>query len=246
MSDPIRIYVGTDQRMEKAEKVLEHSIRKHATAPVDITWMRGGDPGWKGGTAGEFAEGLVDWNIGRQRGLPYQGFGWATEFTCFRYAIPEMAGKEGRAIYLDVDMMLLSDIKELWEQEMEGKALMAISHKRFDVILYDCGHPYWKSPDWCVWESQLRSSGNIGVPYRNAIITRGQLGILSPLWDCCDGAGFEAGRTKLYHFTNMHTQPWRPWPEVLNYDARPHPHPQGVEMFWELHREANESVRQTA
>jgi len=44
--------------MEKAERVLEHSLREHATVDVQIHWLRSGDPGFE------------NWEIGRQRGAP--------------------------------------------------------------------------------------------------------------------------------------------------------------------------------
>jgi len=88
----IRVFIATDGAIHgKAEKVIEHSIRKHASEPVQIEFMR---PGWKSGCTG---------------------------FTNHRFLIPSLCGYEGFAIYFDVDMLLLGDIAELWEYRTAGK-----------------------------------------------------------------------------------------------------------------------------
>lgn len=87
----IRVFIATDGSMHgKAEKVIEYSILKHASAPVDITFMR---PGWKSGCTG---------------------------FTNHRFLIPSLCGYQGYAIYFDVDMLLLGDIAELWSRRTSG------------------------------------------------------------------------------------------------------------------------------
>ena len=42
MIEPIRIFVGTSANNEdaEAEMVLEYTLRKNTTHPLDITWMR--------------------------------------------------------------------------------------------------------------------------------------------------------------------------------------------------------------
>src|SRR4029453_15549206 len=48
-------------------------------------------------------------------------------------------------------------------------------------------------------------------------------------------AEFAAGRSRLLHFTAMHTQPWQPFPRDYSY----HPHPPG-ELWLSLERAADE------
>jgi hypothetical protein len=48
--EPNRIFVGTDQRMSRAERVLEYFIGEHARSCVEVHWMRAGEHGftrWK-------------------------------------------------------------------------------------------------------------------------------------------------------------------------------------------------------
>ena len=42
MSDAVRIFIGTSANGEdaEAEMVYEYSLRKNASVPIEITWMR--------------------------------------------------------------------------------------------------------------------------------------------------------------------------------------------------------------
>jgi hypothetical protein len=114
-AEPIQLYVGTDPQQHVAEKALEASVRENTSGPVQIHWMRQGDPGWSWG--------------GRKHG-------WATPFTFFRWSIPEKTGHKGRAIYMDADMIALGDLRELWEWDLAGNYVAATA--RPDVIVWDC------------------------------------------------------------------------------------------------------------
>ena len=66
---PVRVFVGCAPNHEDAESqaVLEHSIRKHASLPVDITWMK----------------------LSRDPVSPFSGWNtelWPTPFSGFRWA----------------------------------------------------------------------------------------------------------------------------------------------------------------
>jgi hypothetical protein len=120
MTQTARIFVGCAPNHEDAESqaVLEWSIRKHASIPIDITWMKLRHEG------------------------PFSGWrtdAWPTPFSAFRWAVPELAGFKGRAIYMDSDVMVLGDIAELLNQSLApGKAIAAKSANRLCVSLWDC------------------------------------------------------------------------------------------------------------
>lgn len=224
----IRVFVGTDQRMRKAELVLEHSIRKHASQPVEIHWMRANDPGFRVEEHSTWGENDPSWSIGRPPGTPY-GPGkpgrWATDFTCFRFFVPELCNFEGFAIYLDVDMMLFADIAELWNYRQPGKL---VSTSRLDVFVADCS----AFRDWIRSEEAKGSGFGFGV-YQGRLGKRWVKNGIPDAWDTLDRWD---ERAKLVHFTQMRTQPWKPWPEVFRYPD--HPDPAAVEKFWELYEEA--------
>src|SRR5690606_14692 len=67
-------------------------------------------------------------------GLPYTG---CTGFTNLRYIIPELCGYRGYAIYLDVDMLVLADIAELWSYRQVG-AWVQLEDGASEVAVIDC------------------------------------------------------------------------------------------------------------
>jgi len=136
MTEVARIFVGCDPNDCDLEQmmVLEYSLRKHASIPVEIHWMQmSRDPGspWHSDPAAD-AGSDVGWRTER----------WVTPFSGFRWAIPELCGFNGRAIYMDADMIVLRDIASLWRMPIgPGKVLAAKGRKqrwRFCVTVWDC------------------------------------------------------------------------------------------------------------
>ena len=229
--EPVRVFVGTDARQSRAELALEYSIRRNTTGPVEIVWMdhaRGGI--WAG------------WNIGRERGRPTLGMGqgWATEFTCFRFAIPEAAGFRGRAIYLDSDMIVLGDLRELFEQTMAQPWLRTPSCGA--TMLIDCA--FFRDKTWWPSIEQMKPSGWVWSDYTSLFGGRGLGGTIPDKWNCHDGKGFVPGETAILHFTAETTQPWMPYPEHVEY--RSHPCDGLAEIWWEMYLAAKEEAAKRA
>ena len=224
---PIRVFVGTDQRMGRAERVLEYSIRKHASRNVEITWMRHGDAG--------FGD---EWNRGPDFTLPYQGRGWATGFSCFRFAVPELCEWKGKAIYLDADMIVLSDIAEIADHPSAAPCL--ITRKgRFDVIRWDCAGMKRPNHEWPALRD-VKPSGRKPAAYQMLLDSLGVVGRdLDPLWDVLDT---HLPSAKLVHYTNMHWQPWHPWPERFQY-PKVHPQPSAQALWDRYEKEAHAAAR---
>jgi hypothetical protein len=125
----IRIFVGCASGDDtESQSVLEYTLRKHASMPLDIVWMQQSrdpaSPFYVGEDAG--------WNTTL----------WSTPFSGFRWAIPELCGFEGQAIYMDSDMIVMDDIAKLWLQEFHpGKIILAkggVDSGRFCVAKWDC------------------------------------------------------------------------------------------------------------
>lgn len=224
MSKPIRIFVGTDERMGASDLALAHSIDKHRSGPVELHWMRAGTPPFD------------SWDIGRPPLRPYSGRGWATDFTCFRFAVPELANFKGKAIYVDTDMLFLADPYELFNTRTRKPWESAGS--RTDVSVINCAlfHrlEFWPSI------ADMRTSGHGIRDYTNLLHKHNYRGTaIDPQWDCLDGRGYHPTKTKLLHFTNMRTQPWEPYPDIFPYD-QPHPHPAVCQLWFDCHKEAVE------
>lgn len=221
--DKAIIYVGTDEKQQDAELVLEYSVRKHASIPVEFVWMRHGDEGtfWDG------------WNFNWQYGQKRGGAHWHTNFTVFRYAIPGFQRYQGRAIYMDSDIVVLKDIADLWRTPMKAP-WKCVSGKRTCVSLIDCApfqHATWW-PDVKAMKKEPRE----GAHYRQLLITNRFLDPTLPdEWNCPDGFGF-SDRTAVLHFTTMETQPWKPWDGVVKY--RNHASPRMAMLWWKYFEEA--------
>ena len=94
MSEPVRIFIGYDQRETVAYHVLAHSILRHASVPVSIT------P-------------IARCHLGRVYDRA-RGATESTEFSMTRFLVPYLAGYRGSALFMDCDMLVQADIAELF------------------------------------------------------------------------------------------------------------------------------------
>jgi hypothetical protein len=154
---------------------------------------------------------------------------WLTGFTNYRFAIPHFAGGAGRAIYNDVDQLYLADPGELFDLDLDGHGYLAISPRDTSVMVMDCARmiPHWTLAS----ASSLRKNRLID----RALAVPGLYGQLGGEWNARDQEYVES-RSKCVHYTTLHRQPWRPFPERFVYQ----PNPAG-ELFQALEREANEA-----
>lgn len=105
---PIRLFIGYDPREAVAYHVLSHSILSRASVPVQIMPL-----------ALDHLGSLLT----RERN-PLQ----STDFAFSRFLTPYLAGFEGWAIFMDCDMLVLSDITELWNLRDERYAVQVVKH----------------------------------------------------------------------------------------------------------------------
>jgi lipopolysaccharide biosynthesis glycosyltransferase len=102
----MRIFIGWDSRQAECADVLAYSLRKHATVPLDICYLK-----------------LAELDFDRPRD-PLQ----STEFTYTRFLVPHLCGYRGKAVFMDSDMLCLGDIAELDNLEMADYALRVVKH----------------------------------------------------------------------------------------------------------------------
>lgn len=191
LQSPIRVYVGSEEAQMLSVKVLEHSIRRHASMSVEVFPLHRADI--------TFAQ-------------PKDPKNWPrTPFSFQRFTIPQLAGHQGRAIYLDSDMLVFRDIRELWTLPFDGADLLAARsadhtarRPQFSVMLLDCERLKWDPAS--VVESL--DSGRLDyerLMYDMALASQVRAGI-DPEWNSLEH--HEPGRTALLHYTDMSTQPW--------------------------------------
>lgn len=194
MSEPIRLFVGCDGTNcdLESQMVLEYSLRKHASQPVEITWMQQAATGpWSG------------WQCKTGR----------TPFSHFRWSIPSVCGYAGKAIYTDSDFFFLADIAELWNQPIPHLALVRKPQDkpaRAACILFDCAKAKGHIPDLKTLK-QLPDAHDYCCQYLR--LHRDLLDAFSGNWDCIDfekdpkGKGnLNDPRIKAIHYTRMSQQ----------------------------------------
>jgi mitochondrial fission protein ELM1 len=151
---------------------------------------------------------------------------WTTSFTNYRFAVPHYAGRRGRALYNDEDQIYLADPGALFDLDMAGHGYLTISDRDTAVMLIDCER---MADVWTLADAQRRRKHWL----LDRGLRSGLCGPLPPEWHARDDEEFDPARTRLLHYTTLHTQPWRPFPERFVYRE----HPQG-ELWFGLEREA--------
>lgn len=201
---PVRIFLGTEAAQHRAERIFVWSI------------LQVRDPARR-------------YEIYLMKDL--KGFDrtkWKTGFTAYRYAIPELAGKIGRAIYNDVDQIYLTDPAELFDMDMQGCGQLCITEKETAVMLLNC-EKLAK-----IWHREDAERGERHKFFRGRVqAIDGMWGQLSGLWNSRDYE-YQPGVSKLLHFTTLQTQPWRPFPKVLRYKNNAN-----GEIWFEMERAAD-------
>jgi lipopolysaccharide biosynthesis glycosyltransferase len=161
----IRVFVGSGPQYAEVEPVMEGLLRDSTDADVEVTFMRAGE-----------------------NGLKPSG---CTGFTMYRFAVPSLAGREGFAIYLDVDMFVFGDIAKLWgyRQRYHWACLKDGSN---EVMVIDCEHGHMPS------HRKIHQ-------YRKGQLRPTYAPVIPSTWNHEDKVN---SQTKLLHFTDMGRQPW--------------------------------------
>lgn len=203
VESPIRIFIGAGSQQLIPALVLKHSILKHATMSVNVTIMNE----WK-------------------HHMPLDHRNWPrTPFSFQRFMIPEKCDYKGHAIYMDSDMLVFGDVKEIWNRGESWK--YAVYPMRFED---NDKHKAQFSVYWMNCESL----GALGINIQSIInkldsndltyerlvfgfegmcaLTEGH----NPDWNSLEE--YTEGKTKLLHYTEMYNQPWlRDWEHPLGY-----------------------------
>jgi len=192
----IRVFVGCASGDDlESQAVLEYTLRKYASEPVEIVWMQlSRDP-----SSPFYSNGLSGW----------QTKNWSTPFSGLRWAVPSLCGYQGKAIYTDSDVIFRADVAELWHQTFEqGKCIIAKGGRdswRFCVSLFDCEAIY----PHILPAPELRkpnSHQEMIARFRNSKLIQPFRGA----WNVIDGEDFaniRDSKIKLIHYSDESAQP---------------------------------------
>ena len=198
----MKVFVGYDTREDIAYQVCKHSIESKQpearVRPLKQQELR--DAGWY------------------TRGIDKLA---STEFTFTRFLIPELCNFKGWALFMDCDMILKTDIKELFDQADDKYAVMCVQHDyspsattKMDgqaqtiyprknwssVMLFNCGH---KGNEKLTQDLVNNPDVTGAYLHRFSWLKDKEVGELSPEWNWLVGHYSEPkdGTPKLIHYT---------------------------------------------
>lgn len=190
MNEPVKIYVGSQKEQVVAVKVLEYSIRKNTNCSVDVIPMHLAN---------------IDLPIPKDAENKPR-----TPFSFQRFIIPQLNNFKGRAIYLDSDMQVFCDIRDIWGRDFGESNLLAAclteGSKRvpqFSVMLLDCSELRWTVEDVVMGLDKGRYT------YEELMYEMCVAKVSSAIegeWNSLEC--FDSSKTKLLHYTDMNKQPW--------------------------------------
>lgn len=201
MSDMARVFIGCDPTSLVPAQVLAYTVRKHARQPVRLVPM----------SSFPVPEPRKPEN--RQR----------TGFSFSRFLIPQLCLHQGRAIYLDSDMLVFGDIGELWSRPLAGKSLACTRQDvapegfanhpgfhvgpHFAVMILDCERLRWNLQTLVDGLDEGRYSYE-DLLMKMCIVPEGELDTsIPPEWNHLER--HVPGETRLTHFTVGEFQPWK-------------------------------------
>ena len=203
---PIRVFVGTDNTQMLAARVLEFSIKKYASMSVDVRFM-------------------CDLAVPKPKdreNRPRTGFSFS------RFVIPSLCGYQGKAIYLDADMLVFNDIAKLWDFPMGDADVLCAEQptekgriRQTSVLLLNCSNLRWNIND-IVRGLDEKQYDYAGLMHDFCIVPPNRISAGLPFeWNSLEH--YEPDQTHLLHYTDMPSQPWvsfdnphgAPWYQAL-------------------------------
>ncbi len=221
----IRVFIGAGEASRIEKKTLVYTLKKNSKSDLDIYAFNG----THNSIEREGHEPVLC-----PMSLPVK-YSNTTEFSHYRFYIPQICGFKGKAIWIDSDTLALDDIKNLWDLNLNGSAFMALKNSYdyipkpnwgLSVMLIDCEKARF---DMELYHKEI-TQGLYTVSDLHQMLPKFlshhpfEISELPPEWNHFDKV---ETNTRLVHFTNLLTQPWK-------FSGHP------FEEFW--YRHLNEAV----
>lgn len=155
---PLRIFVGYDGREKIAYEVLKHSIEKNTRSDISIIPLYHKELRRQGYFHRPW---LTEAITGNHQDL-IDGRPFSTEFSHTRFLVPELMKFNGWALFMDCDMVMRCDVREIFDFCDDRFAVMCVQHRQqitsavkmdgapqqsysrknwSSFMLINCGHP---------------------------------------------------------------------------------------------------------
>lgn len=204
----VRVFIGSGEASLLERKTLIYSLRKFTQRELDIYVFNGTHNAIEVNDKEPYLAPLP-------LHLKYQNR--VTEFSLYRFLIPELCNYQGMAIYLDSDMVCLEDIGKLFDTDLEGcdflvknEAYQEISENLWGLsaILFDCSRCKFDLEEIFSQIDQgfYTYSDFSRMSSRFVKIHPYQIGKMPGEWNSFD---YWDHKTKIIHYTNLYTQPWK-------------------------------------
>lgn len=196
----MKIFVGYDPREDIAYQVCKHSIlsRNNNAIVRPLVQKELRNAGWYKRPIDKLA---------------------STEFTFTRFLVPELMNFDGWAVFMDCDVILTTDISELFAQVDERYAVMCVQHDykvkegiKMDgqtqtfyprknwssVMMFNCAHPSNKMLD-----QDLVNNPEVNGAYlhRFSWLKDEEIGSLDHTWNYLVGVYDDLEKPNLIHYT---------------------------------------------
>jgi lipopolysaccharide biosynthesis glycosyltransferase len=192
----LTVYIGTEDDQLIPQKVLEYSIRKNTKRPVEVR--------------------AVKQEVERVGG---------TNFGFVRFTVPKLNNYQGRAIYLDADQLVFTDINELADLLDDEHSIALVNqpkgtfgaktvgqHNQTSVMAMDCHRLRDWNPD-TMFQHVVPNRAELAagqIHYRDFMMLswfdQGKIQPIDPRWNHFN---IVEPDSKLTHFSYVRSQPWR-------------------------------------
>lgn len=204
---PVTVFISSGEASLLERKVLMYSLRRNSKRDLDIRVFNGTHNTIE-------RDGHPPEPAPMSLKVKYQNI---TEFSNYRFLVPEICANVGRAICMDSDTIALGDVGELFDAEMGDNDFLAKPAAYGDktderwglsVVLFDCARTRFALDQYFdeiasglydyVDLHQMRPRFLAHHPFK--------VGRIDPRWNEFDRCDKD---TKLIHYTNLYAQPWK-------------------------------------
>lgn len=205
--ETIRVFIGSGEASLLERKVAIYSLRKHTKRPLDIYVFNGTHNAIELNDHPPYPAPLA-------LRLKYKNI---TEFSLYRFLIPQLCNYQGKAIWIDSDTVCLSDIGSLYDTSLDDYDFLAKSEAYnhagkelwgLSVLLINCAQTHFELETYFNEIEQGLYTYTDFSCMSPAFLAHHpfKIGKLDPTWNVFD---YYDRHTKLVHYTNLSTQPWK-------------------------------------